>query len=115
VLQGVYTNACIQLGKLLGSRAFNVISTILAVVLVIIWLVNMGFTIQGILRGTLFGLESGWKVPQVGIDDAQEKDAGSVQSTGRLSQHAGGPDNGHTNDRTNGSADKQANGLANSH
>ncbi|KAF6818798.1 malic acid transport [Colletotrichum plurivorum] len=43
---GVYTNAAIQLGKLLDSRAFKVWSTCLAAMLVVIWLVNVFMTLR---------------------------------------------------------------------
>ncbi|TEA14049.1 Sulfite efflux pump SSU1 [Colletotrichum sidae] len=43
---GVYTNAAIQLGKLLDSRAFRVWSTCLAIMLVVIWLVNVALTLK---------------------------------------------------------------------
>ncbi|KAL0934816.1 malic acid transport [Colletotrichum truncatum] len=43
---GVYTNAAVQLGKILDSRAFKVWSTCLALVLVIIWIFNVTMTIR---------------------------------------------------------------------
>ncbi|KAF6814682.1 malic acid transport [Colletotrichum sojae] len=43
---GVYTNAAIQLGKLLDSRAFKVWSTCLAAMLVVIWLANVFMTLR---------------------------------------------------------------------
>ncbi|KAK4159955.1 putative malic acid transport protein [Cladorrhinum sp. PSN259] len=54
---GVYTNAAVQLAKLLDSPAFRVWSTVLAVALVLIWLWNMGMTIRGLLNKKLLGLE----------------------------------------------------------
>ncbi|KFY39510.1 hypothetical protein V494_03943 [Pseudogymnoascus sp. VKM F-4513 (FW-928)] len=57
---GVYTNACVQLGKLLDSPAFSVWSAILAITLVIIWIVNMVLTTKGLITGKLVGLEHGW-------------------------------------------------------
>ncbi|WQF87698.1 Putative transporter protein SLAC1/Mae1/ Ssu1/TehA [Colletotrichum destructivum] len=47
---GVYTNAAVQLGKLLDSEAFKVWSTCLAIMLVAIWLVNVVFTIRMLAR-----------------------------------------------------------------
>ncbi|KAB5540457.1 voltage-dependent anion channel [Coniochaeta sp. 2T2.1] len=58
---GVYTNAAVQLGKILDSEAFKVWSTALTVILVIVWLWNMLFTIKGIVNGSLLGLDRGWK------------------------------------------------------
>ncbi|KAK4201324.1 putative malic acid transport protein [Triangularia verruculosa] len=54
---GVYTNAAVQLGKLLDSTAFRVWSTVLTVMLVIIWLWNIGMTIRGLATGALLGLD----------------------------------------------------------
>jgi tellurite resistance protein TehA-like permease len=51
--QGVYTNAAVQLGKILDSPAFKVWSTVLAVLLVIIWLACIVFTIRGLIRRQL--------------------------------------------------------------
>ncbi|MCJ1476014.1 hypothetical protein MMC13_004678 [Lambiella insularis] len=58
---GVYTNAAVELGTLLDSRAFQVWSTVLTIMLVIIWLLNIVFTIKGIISGKLFGLSRGWR------------------------------------------------------
>ncbi|KAK4234642.1 putative malic acid transport protein [Achaetomium macrosporum] len=58
---GVYTNAAVQLGKLLDAAAFKVWSTALAVMLVVIWLLNMALTIKGVVTGSLLGLEHGWR------------------------------------------------------
>lgn len=59
--QGVYTNAAVELGKLLGSPAFKVWSTALAIMLVIAWLWNVLMTARGIINGSIFGLDHGWK------------------------------------------------------
>lgn len=56
-VQGVYTNAALQLGKLLDSAAFKVWSTALAIMLVITWLLNMVMTIKGTITGSLLGLD----------------------------------------------------------
>ncbi|KAH8879927.1 hypothetical protein GQ53DRAFT_20326 [Thozetella sp. PMI_491] len=50
---GVLTNAGIQLGKLLDSAAFRVVSTIMAVCLVVIWLVNIAFTTKMVMEGAI--------------------------------------------------------------
>jgi len=57
---GVYTNACIELGTLLDSRAFAVWGTALAIMLVIIWLVNSFLTLKGVFTGSILELEHGW-------------------------------------------------------
>lgn len=68
----MYTNAAVQLGKLLDSAAFKVWSTVLAIILVIIWLVNMFMTIRGVFAGTLLGLEHGWRSKAYRKRDAEE-------------------------------------------
>lgn len=60
---GVYTNATVQLGKLLDSPVCRVWSTILVIVLIILWLVCSALTLRGVFRGTLLGMRKGWKVP----------------------------------------------------
>ncbi|KAI6516077.1 hypothetical protein MCOR10_007844 [Pyricularia oryzae] len=52
---GTYTNAAIQLGKILGSPAFRIFSTILTFCLFIITLINLVFTIWGLWNGSLLG------------------------------------------------------------
>lgn len=59
--QGVFTNAAVELGKLLDSTAFRVWSTILTILLVIAWLWNMSMTVKGVINGSLLGLGHGWK------------------------------------------------------
>ncbi|TLD16745.1 uncharacterized protein PgNI_01173 [Pyricularia grisea] len=52
---GTYTNAAIQLGKILGSPAFRIFSTILTFCLFIITLINLMFTVWGLWNGSLLG------------------------------------------------------------
>lgn len=54
----MYTNAAVQLGKIMDSAAFKVVSTILTIMLVIIWLVNSALTLKGAFTGKLLGLNS---------------------------------------------------------
>lgn len=58
---GVFTNASIELGLILNSRAFKVWSAILAVFLMILWLLNAGATLLGLINGKAVGLERGWR------------------------------------------------------
>ncbi|KAK3306343.1 voltage-dependent anion channel [Chaetomium strumarium] len=83
---GVYTNAAVQLGKLLDSAAFKVWSTALAVMLVAIWLLNMVLTIRGVVTGSLFGLEHGWRsgAAHGGKQDAERGEA--RPRTGKVKQ-----------------------------
>jgi sodium-dependent phosphate transporter len=48
----------------MNSPAFDVWSTALLLMLVILWAVMNLFTIKGIVTGKLLGLERGWKVPK---------------------------------------------------
>ncbi|KAL4937439.1 hypothetical protein BDV06DRAFT_232595 [Aspergillus oleicola] len=61
---GVYTNGAVQLGTLMDSPAFYVWSTVLLLMLVIMWIVVHIFTLKGIFTGKILGLERGWKVPK---------------------------------------------------
>jgi sodium-dependent phosphate transporter len=60
----VYTNGAVQLGKLMDSPAFDVWSTALLLMLVVLAVVVNLFTIKGIVTGKVFGLERGWRVPK---------------------------------------------------
>ncbi|GES63281.1 malic acid transport protein [Aspergillus terreus] len=53
---GVYTNAAVELGKLMDSPAFKVWSTALLLMLLMIWVVNHIFTIKGLVTGDLLGV-----------------------------------------------------------
>ncbi|EPS32720.1 hypothetical protein PDE_07680 [Penicillium oxalicum 114-2] len=53
---GVYTNAAVQLGSIMDSTAFRVWSTIMTIILLIIWIVNHFLTIKGLCCGKLLGL-----------------------------------------------------------
>ncbi|KAE8160750.1 voltage-dependent anion channel [Aspergillus tamarii] len=55
---GVYTNAAVELGKLMDSPAFKVWSTALLITLLVIWIVNHYFTVKGLVTGDLLGLRS---------------------------------------------------------
>ncbi|KAI1843783.1 hypothetical protein JX266_010042 [Neoarthrinium moseri] len=61
---GVYTSAAEDLGRNLDSSAFRVWATVLAVLMVVIWILNTAYTIKGCVAGTLLGLENGWRRPQ---------------------------------------------------
>ncbi|KAL1957770.1 hypothetical protein VTO42DRAFT_5488 [Malbranchea cinnamomea] len=58
---GVYTNAAVNLGKIMDSTAFKVWSTALLLLLLVIWLVNQILTIKGLITGKLLGLDHGWR------------------------------------------------------
>ncbi|KAF7183746.1 hypothetical protein CNMCM7691_004096 [Aspergillus felis] len=61
IAAGVYTNCAVQLGNIMASPAFDVWSTALLLMLVIIAIVNTLFTIKGIFTGKVLGLEHGWR------------------------------------------------------
>lgn len=59
--QGVYTNGAVELGVILSSRAFNVWSTVLALILVILWLLESAATLAGVFNGKVLSLDRGWR------------------------------------------------------
>ncbi|KAL3480541.1 voltage-dependent anion channel [Aspergillus californicus] len=61
---GVYTNGAVQLGQIMDSPAFDVWSTVLLLVLVLLAIVINVFTLKGIVTGKVFGLEHGWRGPK---------------------------------------------------
>ncbi|KAJ5185072.1 C4-dicarboxylate transporter/malic acid transport protein [Penicillium cf. griseofulvum] len=60
-LQGTFTNAAVEFGKLMDSPTFDVFSTALLLLLVIIWIIIQIFTLKGIVTGGVFGLDHGWR------------------------------------------------------
>ena len=60
-IQGVYTVGAIELGVVLESRAFRVWSTVLALLLVLLWLANAVSTLLGVVKGQVLGLDRGWR------------------------------------------------------
>ena len=83
---GVFTNSAIELGVILNSRAFWVWSTILTIILVVLWLVNAGAMIVGVFSGTLVGLDGGWRAQyfekKESPDDAGGNDDGQRNGYG---------------------------------
>ncbi|EEP77843.1 predicted protein [Uncinocarpus reesii 1704] len=65
---GVYTNAAVMLGKIMKSPAFDVWSTALTIILILITINNHIWTIKGLLLGTIFGLEKGWRYHDEALD-----------------------------------------------
>lgn len=53
--QGVYTNAAVEFGTIMGSPAWSVWSTALLLMLVVIWVTNSVLTIKGLWAGTILG------------------------------------------------------------
>jgi len=58
---GVYTNAAVQLGVVLNSRAFWVWQTVLLLLLICIWLANVAATLFGVGKGYMLNLDHGWR------------------------------------------------------
>ncbi|OQE47359.1 hypothetical protein PENCOP_c001G05558 [Penicillium coprophilum] len=58
---GTFTNAAVEFGKLMNSPAFDVFSTALLLLLVIMWIVIQILTLKGIVTGRVFGLDHGWR------------------------------------------------------
>lgn len=70
--QGVYANAAIEFGTVLPSKAFDIWSTVLVLLLVILWLFNMIASIIGGVSGKVFGLDRGWRARYT--DELSDKD-----------------------------------------
>ncbi|KAK5130042.1 hypothetical protein LTR08_002516 [Meristemomyces frigidus] len=84
---GVYTNAAVQLGNVvLNSRAFWVWSTILTLLLVIIWLANLFAMVVGTFNGTLLELDRGWKAEyyESGAEHEKRESQQSQQQNGSV-------------------------------
>ncbi|KAL5362106.1 putative malic acid transport protein [Aspergillus floccosus] len=58
---GVYANSAVQLGKLLDAPAFDVWSTALLLLLLVLTVWVTALTVKGIVTGRVLGLEHGWR------------------------------------------------------
>ncbi|KAJ5039649.1 hypothetical protein NUH16_009435 [Penicillium rubens] len=58
---GTFTNAAVEFGRIMDSPAFDVFSTALLLLLVLMWVVIQIFTLKGIVTGRVFGLDHGWR------------------------------------------------------
>ena len=57
----MFTNSAVELGKIMDSPAFAVVSTGLLLILLMMWIVNQLLTVRGIITGRILGLEHGWR------------------------------------------------------
>ncbi|BFZ61645.1 hypothetical protein YB2330_002718 [Saitoella coloradoensis] len=57
----VNTTALIQLANVMDSPTFRTLSAALCILIVILWFGNAFFTILGLVKGDLLGLQKGWK------------------------------------------------------
>lgn len=62
-LQGTFTNAAVEFGRLMDSPAFDVFSTALLLLLVLMWVIIQLLTLKGIVTGRVLGLDHGWRKP----------------------------------------------------
>lgn len=72
----MYTNAALQFGKIMASPAFQVWSTALLLILLVLWFWNQIYTIKGIITGHALGLDRGWKwkyLPESGNEDGRKE------------------------------------------
>lgn len=60
-LQGTFTNAAVEFGRIMDSPAFDVFSTALLLLLVLIWVIIQILTLKGIVTGQVLGLDQGWR------------------------------------------------------
>lgn len=72
----MYTNAAVELGKIMDSPAFRVWSTVLLLLLLVFWFTNQIFTVKGIITGRVLGLDRGWRwkyLTEDGTEDAGKR------------------------------------------
>ena len=62
-LQGTFTNAAVEFGRLMESPAFDVFSTALLLLLVLMWVIIQLLTLKDIVTGRVLGLDHGWGKP----------------------------------------------------
>lgn len=60
-LQGTFTNAAVEFGRIMDSPAFDVFSTALLLLLVLIWVIIQILTLKGVVTGQVLGLDQGWR------------------------------------------------------
>ena len=106
---GVYTNAAVELGVVLHSRAFWVVQTILVLLMLIFWFANVFASIIGVLNGKLLNLDHGWRGTYYTNSAEDEK-----QAAGQSEQQSsnGGQANGQQQSGSQGSDWSQQNGDA---
>ncbi|KAJ5928714.1 C4-dicarboxylate transporter/malic acid transport protein [Penicillium verhagenii] len=73
---GVFTNAAVELGKIMDSPAFAVVSTGLLLIMLVMWIFNQVLTLRGILTGRILGVEH-WREREQSLDSFRggDKDA----------------------------------------
>lgn len=72
---GVYTNGAVELGVVLNSRAFWVWSTVLLLLMLVLWFGNALATIIGVANGKLVNLDRGWKGTYYSHSAEEEKES----------------------------------------
>ncbi|KAJ5923438.1 C4-dicarboxylate transporter/malic acid transport protein [Penicillium verhagenii] len=70
---GVFTNAAVELGKIMDSPAFAVVSTGLLLIMLVMWIVNQVLTLRGILTGRILGVEH-WRKREESLDSFRSGD-----------------------------------------
>ncbi|CAI7633644.1 unnamed protein product [Penicillium viridicatum] len=60
---GTFTNAAVEFGRLMDSPAFDVFSTALLLLLVLMWVIIQLLTLKGIVTRRVLGLDHGWGKP----------------------------------------------------
>lgn len=84
---GVYTNGAVELGVILNSRAFWVWSTVLLLLLLVLWLANVFASIVGVANGKLLELDRGWGGTYYSHNVEEEKEG---EGEGRQQQQPNG-------------------------
>ncbi|KAJ5954797.1 hypothetical protein N7501_009076, partial [Penicillium viridicatum] len=60
---GTFTNSAVEFGRLMDSPVFDVFSTALLLLLVLMWVIIQLLTLKGIVTGRVLGLDHGWGKP----------------------------------------------------
>lgn len=84
---GVYTNGAVELGVVLNSRAFWVWSTVLLLMMLVLWFGNAVATVIGVANGKLVNLDRGWGGTYYAHSAEEEKE--SKQGSGEDEQRNG--------------------------
>ena len=89
----MFTNAGVQLGNVvLNSQAFWIWSTILTILLVMLWLAVFFATIFGVLNGKMLGLDRGWRVVYYESSAESEKAQQEKEQQEKQKQQSNGRD-----------------------
>ncbi|KAK2767763.1 hypothetical protein FQN54_003922 [Arachnomyces sp. PD_36] len=97
---GVFINGAVNLGKILDSPTFDVLSTAFFLILLVIWIFLQILTVKGIWTGKLLGLDKGWRNGRY-----RREDEGEVYHEVKGKGKENGKENGDGGGRSTNDAD----------